>query len=60
MKTYLVTYESSKNCFKGSLAVEAVDLVMAQDKFFSWLKRQPVYTHMWDLTINIDEIQGRI
>jgi hypothetical protein len=56
MKTYLFTYESNGNYFRGKISIPADNLVMAQDKFIDWLKRQDVYQHLWRLSFGAEEI----
>ena len=56
MKTYLFTYESNDNYFRGKISIPADNLVMAQDKFIDWLKRQDVYQHLWRLSFEVEEI----
>lgn len=58
MKTYLITYESKSNLFKGRLCIPADNLVQAQDKFWAWLRRQDVYQHLWRLEFDIEEIES--
>ena len=53
---YVFKYESVGNVFTGELAISANSLVEAQDSFFTWIKRQPVYQHMWNLHFQIREI----
>lgn len=55
-KLYLFTAQSTGNVFKASIAIEANSLVQAQDKFLDWLKKQPVYQHMWNLTFECKEL----
>lgn len=55
--TYLVNYLSKNNIFEGKVVISAKNLVEAQDKFFDWLKKQPVYQYMWNLSISIEEIK---
>jgi len=58
MKTYLVTYESKSNLFKGRLCVPAGSLTEAQEKFWFWLKRKEVFNHLWKLEFDIEEIES--
>lgn len=60
MKTYLFTYFSENNIFKGSIAVQAETLSSAQDQFLSWLREQPSYKHLWQLSFQAEEIQSLI
>lgn len=53
MKVYIVEYESPNNIFKGYSVIQAESLTEAQDKFFTWLKEQPTYQHMWQLSFKI-------
>jgi hypothetical protein len=58
MKTYLVTYESKSNLFKGRLCIPASSLPDAQEKFWDWLKRKEVFNHLWKLEFDIEEIEA--
>jgi 2-hydroxychromene-2-carboxylate isomerase len=58
MKTYHVKWSSPKNYPTNTdVIVRAVNLVDAQDKFFAWLKTHPVYQHMWNLNMEITEVE---
>lgn len=59
-KTFLCKYESKDNLFKGEIVILAERISEAQDKFFSWLKKQQVYQHMWNLNMQITEINQEI
>jgi len=39
----------------AEVIVRAESLVQAQDKFFEWMRRQPVYRHMWAMSMEIME-----
>ena len=56
MRHFTVSYSSQNNVFKGILHVEAYTISDAQDKFLSWLREQPSYTHLWQLTFEFVEI----
>ena len=57
MRTFQVKWESPGNIIESAVViVRAENLVIAQDKFFDWLKRQPVYSHMWKLNFVITEV----
>jgi len=56
MRNFIVTYTSERNLFKGQVHVSAVSVGEAQDKFFDWLKKQAVYPHMWNISVNFEEI----
>ena len=56
MRHFTVTYSSQNNVFKGVLHVEANTISDAQDKFLVWLRQQPSYTHLWQLTFEFVEI----
>ena len=60
MKTFIATYESAGNLEKGRICLEGHNAVDAQDKFFDWLKEQPLYSHMWQLSVQFEEIEGFI
>ncbi len=57
MKTFIVNYQSNKNLFKGKRVIQAFELIEAQNKFLDWLKTQPVYSYMWQLQFEFEEIQ---
>lgn len=56
-KLYIFTYESLNNLFKGEIGIESNSLVEAQDKFLEWLRKQPIYHHMWNLQFHAREVQ---
>lgn len=56
MRHFTVSYNSHNNIFKGVLHVEAYTISDAQDKFLSWLRQQPTYTHLWQLSFVFEEI----
>jgi hypothetical protein len=56
MKHYVVSYSSQNNAFKGTAHVEATGVVEAQDKFLEWVRKQPSYTHLWQLSFEFKEI----
>ncbi len=56
MRHFTVTYNSQNNVFKGVLHVEAMTISDAQDKFIAWLREQPSYTHLWQLSFEFVEI----
>lgn len=55
MKAYIVDWSSFGNIDKGTVVVNAESISEAQDKFWGWLREQPVYQHMWNLTFSIEE-----
>ena len=56
MKTFEVEWTSPGNItIKKRLIIRAEGIVQAQDKFFDWLKKQPVYEHMWCLNLQITQ-----
>ena len=56
MNTYEVTWTSEGNIEKGTVVVRADNLVETQDKFLDWLKKKPLYQHMWQLSFAVKEI----
>jgi hypothetical protein len=56
MRHFIVSYSSQNNVFKGVLHVEACTISDAQDKFIAWLRNQPSYTHLWQLSFEFVEI----
>ena len=55
MKAYIVDWSSPGNADKGTVVVTANSISEAQDKFWEWIKKRPVYQHMWLLTFSIKE-----
>ena len=55
MKAYIVDWSSAGNADKGTVVVTANSISEAQDKFWEWLKKRPVYQHMWILTFSIKD-----
>lgn len=53
---FIVKYESKDNLFKGERVVDGYVVSDAQTKFFEWLSRQPVYSHMWSLNVEFREV----
>lgn len=56
MRNFVIGYSSHSNVFKGHIHVKANTVSEAQDKFFQWLREQPTYAHLWDLTFAVQEI----
>lgn len=57
MKTYRVQWSSPRNVVSNAeVIVRAETMVQAQDKFFEWLRRQPVYQHMWAMSMEMTEV----
>jgi len=56
MKTFIVHYKSDSNLFKGKRVIQSFDLTEAQNKFLDWLKNQPVYSHLWKLQFEFEEV----
>ena len=56
MRHFTVSYNSANNVFKGVLHVEAFTIADAQDKFLAWLREQPTYTHLWQLSFEFTDI----
>ena len=57
MKLYIFGYFSESNLFSGEVCIEAKGLVEAQDKFIAWVKKQPTYQHMWQLSFKAREVK---
>ena len=55
MKAYIVYWSSAGNIEKGTVVLTAESIKEAQDKFWNWLREQPIYQHMWRLTFSIEE-----
>jgi hypothetical protein len=60
MRNFVATYNSDRNLFKGQVHISAVSIGEAQGKFFDWLKKQSVYPHMWNLSVNFEEISDSL
>ena len=56
MNTYKVTWFSEGNIDKGTIIVMASCLTDAQDKFIDWIKKRPLYRHMWHLSFALEEV----
>lgn len=56
MRTFQVTWCSAGNIEKGTVVVLATSIGAAQDKFLDWLKKKPIYQHMWNLSFSFTEI----
>jgi hypothetical protein len=56
MRHFTVSYSSANNVFKGVLHVKANTISEAQDKFIDWLREQPAYAHLWQLSFEFTEI----
>jgi len=60
-KTYLFTYFSKGNSTtRSKVSVKAVDLVEAQDKFFSYLRQSSFYSYMWNIEITCELIESSV
>jgi hypothetical protein len=57
MKTYKIKYNSERNIFSGELFTKSESPSKAMDVFFEWLKEQSVWTHLWRINIEIEEIK---
>lgn len=57
MKTYRITYNSPKNLFQGEVFTKKNSSPEAMQEFFEWLKEQSVWTHLWCIQINIEEVE---
>ena len=55
MKTYRFSYSSQGNFEKGDVHINACSILEANTKFFDWLIKQQLCTHMWQLSINVVE-----
>ena len=56
MNTYKVTWFSEKNIDRGTVIVRASCLTDAQDKCIDWIKKRPLYQHMWHLSFSLEEV----
>lgn len=54
MKTFEVEWTSPGNIATDrKLIIRAESIVEAQDKFLDWIKKQPIYQHMWSLNFKL-------
>jgi hypothetical protein len=58
MNTYKITYSSPKNIFSGELFTKAKSSPDAMSTFFGWLQEQSVWTHLWSIQINIEQVEN--
>ena len=59
--TYLFTYFSKGNLTSRSkVAVQANTLVEAQDLFFEYIKGTALYSHMWNIEVTCEKIEGSV
>lgn len=58
MKTYLFKWSSPGNCQTDQrLVLDADNISQAQDKFWTYLKTQAVFRHLWKLQFEAMEIE---
>jgi hypothetical protein len=57
MLTFEVTWFSAGNLDKGSAVVKAENIVEAQNKFWEWLQKRPVFQHMWQLSFQFTKLE---
>lgn len=57
MRTFEVLWSSAGNLDKGTIRVRADTLIEAQNKFWAWLQKRPVFEHMWQLSFQFAEIE---
>jgi hypothetical protein len=57
MKTFRIIYNSPKNAFKGEVFTKKNSSPEAMAEFFDWLKEQAVWTHLWCIQVNIEEVE---
>jgi len=55
METYIAHYNSDGNIFEGKVAIDAESPSEAMDKMFEWIKKQPVWPHLWKINISLYE-----
>lgn len=60
MRIFEVQWSSGGNIESGTVIVKANNLVEAQNKFWEWLQKRPVFQHMWNLTFQFAEIDKQI
>ena len=57
MRTFEVQWSSAGNLDRGTILVKAEYLAEAQNKFWAWLQKRPVFEHMWQLSFQFVEIE---
>jgi hypothetical protein len=57
VKGYIFDWSSPGNLDQGTICIPAESLTKAQDKFFDWLKKQPIYSHLWKLTFVCTQVE---
>jgi hypothetical protein len=58
MKAYIVTWSSKGNVSDHkSKLIKAISLAEAQNKFWEYLQRKPMFTHLWNLTFQFEEVE---
>lgn len=59
MRVFIVDWSSSGN-YPGepqTVYIRAESLPEAQDKFWAWLRKTEVFTHMWNLSFSFKELR---
>lgn len=56
-KIYKITYKSPCNAFQGEVFTEQPNNSTAMGEFFGWIKKQSVWTHLWQINISIEEVE---
>jgi hypothetical protein len=57
MRLFEVQWSSGGNIDKGTIIVKATSINEAQNKFWEWLQKRPVFGHMWQLSFQFAEIE---
>lgn len=61
VKHFVVMYSSAGNTEVGKkVYIKANTLAETQDQFFEYLKKTPLYSHMWNLSMSVEEIEGAV
>ena len=60
MRHYIAKFSSEGNIGEGEIYISAKNIEQAQDKFFDYIKLTSMYSHMWQLSVRIREIDGAV
>jgi hypothetical protein len=59
MRLFEVQWSSAGNAEKGTVVIKARNIVEAQNKFWAWIQKRPVFLHMWQLSFQFTEVEER-
>ena len=57
MRLFEVQWSSAGNLEKGTVIVRAENIVDAQNKFWAWLQKRPVFEHLWQLSFQFSQTE---